>query len=188
MLHDPGGGQADQSHGTTTAPSSTLKDLESGDSGRDGIAAHDLNRRYSDSSESALSDSVELLDYADSGGGLLGHRQGSSRGNQSWASSKARRPRRGCLWSCISGLQSWIRGPKSPRQYRIEPFFTHFQTAPIRLVDQFLPTRASRVWTLLVFHGLWALIFLTILHRSVTGPEIPGYGSPVRLSCGSRLW
>ncbi|KAL1971019.1 hypothetical protein VTN77DRAFT_2853 [Rasamsonia byssochlamydoides] len=189
MSLDRGGGAGnnqDQSHGasSTTTTSSPLKDLESGVSGTDGFV--DLSRHSSESLDSAQSDSVELPDYANPDEGLLGHGD-TSRATPSWA-SKGRRRRRGCLWSCIARLQSWIRGPQSPRKYRIEPFFPRFQTAPIRLVDRFLPTRSSRVWALVAFHALWALIFLTILHRSVTGLDIPGYGKPVRLSCGSRLW
>ncbi|KKA19137.1 hypothetical protein T310_6901 [Rasamsonia emersonii CBS 393.64] len=152
--------------------SSPLKDLESGVSGReDGFV--DLSRRSSESLHSAPSDSLELLDYGSPDAGLLG---------QTGPSTSSRR--KGCWGSCAA----WLSGPQPPRQYRIEPFFPRFQTAPLRLVDRFLPTRSSRVWALVAFHALWALIFLSILHRSVTGPDIPGYGSPVRLSCGAQLW
>ena len=30
--------------------------------------------------------------------------------------------------------------------------------------------------------------FLLILNQSVVGPDIPGYGKPNRLSCGTKLW
>lgn len=88
----------------------------------------------------------------------------------------------------MHALQSWIRGPQSPRKYKINPVLPSLQTASIRLVDRYLPSRRAKIYALLIAHGIWALLFFSILHSSVAGPEVPGYGNPVRLSCVSRLW
>ena len=55
-------------------------------------------------------------------------------------------------------------------------------------VGQLFPSLRSKLIALIVFHALWAAMFLTILNWSVVGPEIPDYGMPNRLSCGARLW
>lgn len=165
-------GGADNPAVPLTPSSFPLKDLESGVSASE-AGFVDLSRRSSESLDPARSDSVELLDYARPDAGLLGRAHTE-------ASTPSRRKRRDCWGSCAAS--------QPPRQYRIEPFFPHFQTAPLRLVERFLPTRSSRVCALVAFHALWALVFLSILHASVTGPDIPGYGAPVRLSCGAKLW
>jgi hypothetical protein len=98
------------------------------------------------------------------------------------------RKRPNVIHRLLNAIVEWAKGPNPPRPYKIEPYFPRFQKAPIRLLDKYLPSRSSRVWAFLVFTCLWIIAFASILFKSVAGTEIPGYGTPVRLSCISRLW
>lgn len=147
-----------------------LKDLESGSDSYVDVRQGDAGAGH---------DETDLTDSSDSEEGLL--RQGrrprrrSPPQIESFTSSKRRR--------CNA-----LYGPRAPRQFRIVPVFEKLQTAPIRLVDRVLPVRKHRWAALILLHLLWAAIFLTILHRSVVGPEVGEYGTPVRVSCRERLW
>ncbi|KKK18011.1 hypothetical protein ARAM_005634 [Aspergillus rambellii] len=92
-------------------------------------------------------------------------------------------------FSCsVSGVRDWIRKPSSPQKYRINPWLAHGQTAPGRLIERYFPSTQAKVCLLLGVLGVWGLVFISVLHASVTGQEIPGHGTPVKLSCWSRLW
>jgi len=82
----------------------------------------------------------------------------------------------------------WVKGPRPPRPYRIEPFFPQIQTAPIRLLDRYVPKRRHRILLLVVFYFFWLLSFASVLHKSAFASDVPGYGSPTRIGCGSRYW
>ncbi|KAA8647133.1 hypothetical protein EYZ11_012148 [Aspergillus tanneri] len=86
----------------------------------------------------------------------------------------------------VSMIRAWIKGPSPPRKYHITPWFYHAQTAPGRLIERYFPR--AKVWLLLACVGAWGVIFIGAIHMSVAGQEIPGYGSPVKLSCQARLW
>lgn len=145
-----------------------LKDLESGRSGNE-VESHEAPQE-SDRSD----DSLDLLED-EVGQGLL---SGRSTRNQ-YAENRP---------SQSGWFGSFFRGPDPPRKHRIRPIFEGLQTAPIRVVKQLFPSLRSKLIALIVFHALWAAMFLTILNWSVVGPEIPDYGMPNRLSCGARLW
>jgi hypothetical protein len=87
-----------------------------------------------------------------------------------------------------SGIWDWICGPEPPHKYRINPWLARWQTAPDRLIERYFPGKKSKVALLLAALLVWGVVFISILHASVTGQEIPGHGSPVKLSCWSRLW
>ncbi|KAL4808711.1 LCCL domain-containing protein [Aspergillus unguis] len=92
-------------------------------------------------------------------------------------------------FSCtVAGIKDWMRGPLPPRKYRISPLLARWQTAPGRLVERYFRSTKARFCLLLACLLLWGVIFISILHASITGQEIPGHGSPVKLSCSSRLW
>ncbi|PYH84741.1 hypothetical protein BO82DRAFT_328706 [Aspergillus uvarum CBS 121591] len=92
-------------------------------------------------------------------------------------------------FSCsISGIRTWIKGPVPPVEYKITPWLVRWQTAPSRYIERLLPSTRARVSLLVACIALWGVVFLTILHFSITGQEIPGYGAPVKLSCHARLW
>ncbi|KAK1147293.1 hypothetical protein N8T08_001370 [Aspergillus melleus] len=100
----------------------------------------------------------------------------------------SREKMRGRFSSVLSRIGAWMKGPSPPHKYRITPWCYRAQTAPSRLVERYFPTRAAKVWLLLGCVGLWGVIFLSFLHASIAGQEIPGYGKPVKLSCQARLW
>jgi hypothetical protein len=87
-----------------------------------------------------------------------------------------------------AGIWDWICGPSPPHEYQINPWLARWQTAPDRLIKRYFPSKKSKVALLLAALLVWGVVFISILHASVTGQEIPGHGSPVKLSCWSRLW
>ncbi|KAL3455427.1 LCCL domain-containing protein [Aspergillus heterothallicus] len=87
-----------------------------------------------------------------------------------------------------AGIRDWFRGPSPPHIYRINPWLARWQTAPGRVIERYFPSKKSKVGILLAALLVWGVVFISILHASVTGQEIPGHGSPVKLSCWSRLW
>lgn len=92
-------------------------------------------------------------------------------------------------FSCtVDGMLDWMRGPSPPHKYRINPWLARWQTAPGRLIDRYFRSTKAKCCLLLVSLMLWGIVFLSILHASVAGQEIPGYGNPVKLSCWSKLW
>ncbi|KAI9367502.1 LCCL domain-containing protein [Aspergillus egyptiacus] len=92
-------------------------------------------------------------------------------------------------FSCtVTGIRAWMRGPSPPRKYRINPWLARWQTAPGRLVERYLPSRKAKIFVLLTALFVWGVVFVSVLHASVAGQQIPGHGSPARLSCWSRLW
>lgn len=147
-----------------------LKDLESGSDSYVEVRQGDADADHDETDSTNSSDNEESL---------LRH---------------GRRPRQRSAPRCESSMLQKRRrcnalyGPRTPRQFRIVPVLETLQTAPLRLVDRVLPTRKHRWAALILLHLLWGAIFLTILHRSVVGPEMGEYGTPVRLSCRARLW
>ncbi|KAL4925147.1 LCCL domain-containing protein [Aspergillus undulatus] len=92
-------------------------------------------------------------------------------------------------FSCtVPGILGWMRGPSPPRKYRINPWLAKWQNAPGRLVDRYFLSTKAKSCLLLASLLLWGVVFISILHASVTGQEIPGHGAPAKLSCSSRLW
>jgi hypothetical protein len=96
--------------------------------------------------------------------------------------------RSGWAYPAFAAIGKWVKGPNPPRSYKIEPYFSRIQTAPIRLLEKRLTRTSSKIWSFLFFVFFWILVFASILYKSVGSADIPGYGPPVRLSCVSRLW
>ncbi|KAF2125274.1 hypothetical protein P153DRAFT_425720 [Dothidotthia symphoricarpi CBS 119687] len=82
----------------------------------------------------------------------------------------------------------WVKGPQPPRQWKIRPFLPRIQSAPIRFLDTYFPKKKHKVLLLIFFYGCWLLSFGLVLHRSAFSADIPGYGSPVRITCEDRFW
>lgn len=87
-----------------------------------------------------------------------------------------------------AGISSWVKGPSPPHKYRINPWFFRWQTAPGRLVDRYFPSKAAKIPLLLGVIVAWGVVFISVLHSTVTNVDIAGYGNPVKLSCVSNLW
>ncbi|KAF7718801.1 Uncharacterized protein PECH_005870 [Penicillium ucsense] len=91
--------------------------------------------------------------------------------------------------SCTrDGFLTWLRGPQPPHVYRIHPWFPQWQAAPARFVDRWAPRRQMKVALLAGGLIFWTLVFFLSLKAAVAGQAIPGYGSPVKISCHHRLW
>ncbi|KAI9795785.1 MAG: hypothetical protein M1833_006806 [Piccolia ochrophora] len=87
-----------------------------------------------------------------------------------------------------TAITKWAEGPRPPRIHKINPFFPRVQTAPMRLLDRFLPKQKHRLIALLAVYFCWLLIFVTLLHHSAFENDIEGYGTPVKLSCLDTFW
>jgi hypothetical protein len=83
---------------------------------------------------------------------------------------------------------TWVKGPQPPRPWKIRPYFPKIQTAPIRFIDTYFPTRKRKILLLLGFYFCWILSFCLVLQRSAFAADIPGFGSPVRIRCTDRFW
>lgn len=106
-----------------------------------------------------------------------------TRALQSWADAIPKPLKR-----AAAATIQWTKGPDPPRQWHIKPLFPPLQTAPTRLLDQYVPKRKHKACLLVGFYSFWTLIFTVVLDRSAFSSEVVGYGSPVRLSCSSRYW
>lgn len=82
----------------------------------------------------------------------------------------------------------WVQGPRPPRPYKIDPVFPRVQTTLLVFLQKYFPKRRQKFWLLGSFFLLWVFVFLGVLSRSILGCQIPGYETPVRLSCVSRFW
>lgn len=94
----------------------------------------------------------------------------------------------GPLKRTSAAVVRWAKGPDPPRIYKITPLFPKLQITPITLLNRYLPQRAHKIWALLAFYFCFLLCFVTILHESAFSDEIPGYGSPLTISCTDTFW
>lgn len=62
------------------------------------------------------------------------------------------------------------------------------QHIPINLLDRYAPNKIQRFWLLVLAYAAWLFVFSLMLWQSSFAAEIPGYGTPVRLSCAARYW
>lgn len=100
---------------------------------------------------------------------------------------------RGKWWTypfrCVgNGVASWTKGPRTPRKWKIRPFFPSVQEAPIKLLHRVCPKRRHKVFVLLVFYACWAGLFSAVLYKSAFASDVPGYGPPRRVNCDDRFW
>ena len=103
-------------------------------------------------------------------------------------SARLDRPRWMSLGRGFNAVEQWVRGPRPPRPYRVTPILSQLQTVPLVSFRRIFPRRQQRFCLLVGIFLLWSIIFLGVLSRSVLGCQIPGYRTPVRLSCVSRFW
>ena len=81
----------------------------------------------------------------------------------------------------------WIQGRQPSRPFKITTIFPQIQHLPVNLLDKWFGGK-QKVWLLLAFCLCWVASFTAILAISERSCRIPGYKSPLRLSCVSRLW
>jgi len=82
----------------------------------------------------------------------------------------------------------WVKGPKPPRPWKITPIFPSIQEAPIRLLDKYAPLKWQRFVLLAALYFAYILAFVLVLRKSAFASDVPGYGSPARISCGASFW
>lgn len=82
----------------------------------------------------------------------------------------------------------WIKGPRPPRELRIEPLYPDIQSAPLRLMDRYLPKQRHRICLLIAFYAIWFLTWSLMLKHNSTSAYIEGYGKPSSLWCGASFW
>ncbi|KAI5924129.1 LCCL domain-containing protein [Camillea tinctor] len=82
----------------------------------------------------------------------------------------------------------WIKGPQTPKTWKIEPLFPVIQHAPINLLNRFLPNQRPRFWLFIAYFAAWILAFSLVLWRGQTASDIDGFGQPSVISCGTTFW
>jgi len=85
-------------------------------------------------------------------------------------------------------IVTWIKGPNPPRQWAITPFLPHMQSIPLDMLDRWCPKQVHKISLLVAFYLIWIVTFSPFLHKSAVAQDLPGYGAPQVLWCGSSLW
>jgi len=83
-------------------------------------------------------------------------------------------------------IKDWSKGPRTPRPWSIKPLFPRIQEAPIKFLDKHFPRQ--RHWLLVLLYAVWFLCFYVVLQKSAYAPDVPDYGTPVRIDCGQTFW
>ncbi|KAL2197301.1 hypothetical protein P885DRAFT_35062 [Corynascus similis CBS 632.67] len=88
----------------------------------------------------------------------------------------------------IKATVKWACGPPDPYRYRIDPLLPQVQHAPLVVLDKYLPRKRQRVLAVFGFWGVWLLAFALVMREGLLAAEIPEWGAPTRISCGSTYW
>lgn len=135
-------------------------------------------REYHDDTDSEMSRSGTPDIRANARAPLLGNDEGED--DTKASTSRIRRARAVAL--------DWIKGPKPPRIWKITPIFPGIQEAPLRLLDRYAPETWQRFLLLIALYFFYILAFVLVLRKSAFASDVPGYGSPARISCGASFW
>ncbi|KAI0376145.1 LCCL domain-containing protein [Hypomontagnella monticulosa] len=82
----------------------------------------------------------------------------------------------------------WMKGPQNPKDFKIQPLFPVVQEAPLRLLDRFLPNRKHQILLYMFYIAVWIITFSIVMWRGQVASEIPVYGTPTDISCGTTYW
>lgn len=85
-------------------------------------------------------------------------------------------------------IWTYLKGPDPPRIWKIRPFLPRLQHLPLVLVDKVCPRQWQRILALFVFYVCWIATFAAVLHKSSVADNVPGYGQPILIQCGSTFW
>jgi hypothetical protein len=92
------------------------------------------------------------------------------------------------LRKAARAISDWVKGPKPPRELKINPWFPKIQEAPIKLLDRYVPEKKHRACLLVALYGIWFLTWSLMLKHNATSGYIKGYGRPSNLWCGASFW
>lgn len=85
-------------------------------------------------------------------------------------------------------VATWVKGPKSPRELKVIPYFPKIQQAPIQLLDRYVPSWKARTALLICLLSAWFLTWSLMLKHHATTGHIKGYGKPQNIWCGASFW
>ncbi|KAK4242518.1 hypothetical protein C8A03DRAFT_29278 [Achaetomium macrosporum] len=88
----------------------------------------------------------------------------------------------------IRATAKWTKGPSNPVRYRIEPLFPLVQLAPIVLLDTYLPRKRHRALAAFGYFAVWLVTFALVMREGQSAAEIPEWGIPTHIGCGSTYW
>ncbi|KAF3926296.1 hypothetical protein ABW20_dc0110617 [Dactylellina cionopaga] len=131
-----------------------------------GGSNRDRRHRYRDSTSNRYSDDIERLEDSQRSRYYYYYSSTTSRFSKKYTSAVAK----------------WIKGPSPPEELRIRPIFPDFQAIPIRILENYCPTRRSKVIAWIVTAGLWLFAFVLVEHFSYFR------GEETILSCHDTLW
>ncbi|KAI1341031.1 hypothetical protein F5Y15DRAFT_39570 [Xylariaceae sp. FL0016] len=80
----------------------------------------------------------------------------------------------------------WVKGPQTPKIWKIEPFFPAVQEAPLRLLDRFVPKH--RFWLLIAYLAAWIITFSIVMWQGQVTSYVESWGQPTDISCGVTYW
>jgi len=83
---------------------------------------------------------------------------------------------------------NWTRGPPDARNFKIDPLLPQVQHFPIVMLAKVLPQRKHRIWLFMFWVAMWIVTFALVMRQGFLVSEIPGWGTPVKISCGSTYW
>lgn len=82
----------------------------------------------------------------------------------------------------------WMKGPQNPKRWKIQPLFPVVQEAPLHLLDKLLPNRKHQILLYMLYVAVWIITFAIVMWRGQVASEIPIYGTPTDISCGTTYW
>jgi len=88
----------------------------------------------------------------------------------------------------IKATARWARGPPDPHRYRIEPLLPQVQHGPIVVLEKYLPRKSHRGFAVFGFWVVWLLAFVLVMRGGLIAAEIPEWGTPTLIGCGSTYW
>lgn len=130
--------------------------------------------------DAPLPDPAARLEMADSDDTAVSSSPAPAPKRRTWIHPTVRR-----LWKSAA---TWARGPASPRDYKIKPFYPRVQEYPLFLVEKYLTRRRLRFGLLSLFFAVWIVTFALVKRREVNSTEIEGWGDPQTISCGATYW
>ncbi|KAK0651608.1 hypothetical protein B0T16DRAFT_404297 [Cercophora newfieldiana] len=83
---------------------------------------------------------------------------------------------------------TWAKGPPDARNFKIDPLLPPAQHFPVVMLAKVLPHRMHRIWLFAFWLAMWIVTFALVMRQGLVASEIAGWGTPVKISCGSTYW